>query len=57
MQRFKSPEQAQTFLSAHALIHGHFHPRQHLLAADTYRAIGNEAFDVWQQETCVQRVT
>ena len=57
MQRFKSPEQAQTFLSAHAFIHGHFHPRRHLLAADTYRAIRNEAFDVWQQETCVQRMT
>jgi hypothetical protein len=26
MQRFKSLEQAQTFLSAHAFIHGHFHP-------------------------------
>jgi hypothetical protein len=26
MQRFKSPEQAQDFLSAHAFIHGHFHP-------------------------------
>src|ERR1700692_4523434 len=26
MQRFKSPEQAQDFLSAHAFLHGHFHP-------------------------------
>jgi putative transposase len=33
MQRFKSPEQAQDFLSAHAFIHGHFHPRRHLLTA------------------------
>ena len=30
MQRFKSPDQAQHFLSAHAFIHGHFHPRRHL---------------------------
>jgi putative transposase len=29
MQRFKSPSQAQHFLSAHAFIHGHFHPRRH----------------------------
>ena len=57
MQRFKSPEQAQYFLSAHAFIHGHFHPRRHLLAADAYRATRIEAFDVWQQETCVQHAT
>lgn len=54
MQRFKSPEQAQHFLSAHAFIHGHFHPRRHLLAADAYRTIRSDAFDLWQQETCVQ---
>jgi putative transposase len=39
MQRFKSPGQAQDFLSAHALIHDHFHPRRHLLTANSYRAI------------------
>ena len=54
MQRFKSLDQAQTFLSAHAFIHGHFHPRRHLLAANAYRAIGDAAFDVWHQETCAQ---
>jgi putative transposase len=26
MQRFKSPEQAQRFLSAHSMIYGHFRP-------------------------------
>jgi putative transposase len=36
MQRFKSPEQAQDFLSAHAFIHGHFHPRHHLLTAHRF---------------------
>jgi putative transposase len=54
MQRFKSLDQAQTFLSAHAFIHGHFHPRRHLLAANAYRAIRDDAFDVWHQETCAQ---
>jgi putative transposase len=54
MQRFKSLDQAQTFLSAHAFIHSHFHPRRHLLAANAYRAIRDEAFDVWHQETCAQ---
>ena len=32
MQRFKSPDQAQRFLSAHAFIHGHFHPRRHQMS-------------------------
>ena len=56
MQRFKSPEQAQDFLSAHAFIHGHFHPRRHLLAGNSYRAIRTETFNIWQQETCAQQV-
>ena len=56
MQRFKSPEQAQDFLSAHASIHGHFHPRRHLLAGHSYRATRTEAFNTWQQETCAQQV-
>ena len=51
MQRFKSPEQAQDFLSAHAFILGHFHPRRHLTAATAYRAVRSTAFNVWQQET------
>ena len=55
MQRFKSPEQAQYFLSAHAFIHDHFHPRRHRLPASAYRAIRSVAFDVWRQETCVRR--
>jgi putative transposase len=35
MQRFKSPEQAQRFLSSHAMIYGHFRPRRHLMTAAT----------------------
>ena len=56
MQRFKSPEQVQDFLSAHAFIHGHFHPRRHLLSANSYREIRTQAFTIWQQETCAQHV-
>jgi putative transposase len=55
MQRFKSPRQAQRFLSSHAFIYGHFRPRRHKLAARVYRQIRSEAFSVWQQETCAQR--
>jgi putative transposase len=54
MQRFKSAEQAQRFLSSHAMIHGHFHPRRHLMTAAQYRRARAKAFRVWQKETCVQ---
>jgi putative transposase len=55
MQRFKSSEHAQNFLSALAFIYGHFHPRQHQLAAHAYRAIRSDAFKIWHQETGAER--
>jgi putative transposase len=54
MQRFKSPQQAQRFLSAHGILYGHFRPRRHLMTAGNYRRARAKAFRVWQQETCVQ---
>jgi len=54
MQRFKSPGHAQSFLSSHSFIYGHFHPRRHRLAATTYRAIRTQAFNVWHQDICVR---
>ena len=54
MQRFKSPEQAQRFLSSHAMICGHFRPRRHLMTAAQYRRARAKAFRVWRQETCAQ---
>ena len=56
MQRFKSPEQAQQFLSADAMIDGHFRPRRHLMTADQYRRVRNKAFRIWRKETCAQLV-
>jgi putative transposase len=53
MQRFKSDGQAQRFLSAHAMIYGHFRPRRHLMVAAAYRRARARAFRVWRQETCV----
>ena len=55
MQRFKSPRQAQDFLSAHAIIYGHFRPRRHRLRAGRYRRALATALRVWRQETCVQQ--
>ena len=43
MQRFKSTEQAQDFLSAHSFIYGHFRSRRHQLAAHAYRVIRSDA--------------
>ena len=54
MQRFKSPGQAQRFLSSHAMIHGHFRPRRHLMTAAQYRRARAEALRVWRQETCAR---
>jgi putative transposase len=54
MQRFKSPEPAQRFLSSHAMIYGHFRPRRHLMSAAQYRRARDRALRVWRQETCVQ---
>src|SRR5919199_4008398 len=51
MQRFKSPEQAQRFLSSHAMTYGHFRPRRHLMTAGQYRHARAEAFQVWRQGT------
>ncbi len=55
MQRFKSPGQAQDFLSAHAIIYGHFRPRRHRLSAVGYRRARTKAFWTWRQETSVQQ--
>ena len=54
MQRFKSPRQAQEFLSAYGIIYGHFRPRRHLMTAADYRRVRTTTFRVWRQEICVQ---
>ena len=54
MQRFKSPEQAQRFLSSHAMIYGHFRPRRHLMTAAQYRRARAKAFRLRRQGACAQ---
>jgi len=56
MQKFKSPRQAQQFLSAHAFIYGHFHPPRHQMPAKRYRRVRAAAFKVWAEETCARFV-
>jgi putative transposase len=54
MQRFKSSQQAQRFLSAHSFIYGHFRPRRHRMTATNYRVSRATSFKVWQEETCAR---
>ena len=54
MHCFKSPQQAQRFLSAHAMIYGHVRPRRHLMTVAQHRRARARAFRVWREETCVQ---
>ena len=53
MQRFKSSEQAQRFLSPFGPIYEHFKPRRHLMKAADYRKIMDNRFRVWQDVTAV----
>jgi len=49
MRRFKSPGQAQRFLSAFVLIRDHFHPKQHQLTAQRYRKQMCQGFEDWRE--------
>ena len=52
MRRFKSPHQAQRFLSVHARVSNLFRYGRHLLRAPNHRLFRARAFGVWQQVTC-----
>ncbi len=54
LRGFKSPAQAQRFLSGHAPINNLFRPRRHRMNACEYRAARQQAFERWQQVTCAQ---
>ena len=51
MKRFKSPGQAQRFLSAHDPINNLFHLRRDHVTADQYRAARARTFTVWADIT------
>jgi len=55
MRRFKSPRQAQRFLSAHGPINNLFYLRPHRIPAAQYRVARQEAFNTWSQVTSVQK--
>jgi putative transposase len=49
MKRFKSPRQAQRFLSAHGQINNLFHLRRDHVTASEYRAARTRAFETWAE--------
>ena len=51
MQRLKSAERAQQFLSAHSMTYGQFCPRRHLRAAGEDRGARTKALRISQQDT------
>ena len=53
MKRFKSPGQAQRFLSAHDQIANLFHLRRDHRPASQYRAARTQAFQIWSEVTGV----
>ncbi|MEE8544065.1 MAG: IS6 family transposase [Gammaproteobacteria bacterium] len=52
MRRFKSPAQAQRFLSVHGVVGNLFRVGRHLLRAVHYRVFRSQAFGTWQQVSC-----
>ena len=52
MRRFKSPRQAQRFLSFHGIVNNLLRRQRHLLAARHYRTFRDRAFTTWAQATC-----
>jgi len=53
MRRFKSTQQAQRFLSAHAAVYNLFNLGRHLVSAMHYRLFRDNAFSSWRYATAL----
>jgi putative transposase len=51
MRKFKSPRQAQRFLSAHAAVSNLFNLGRHLISVRHYRDLRQGAFASWKNAT------
>jgi putative transposase len=49
LQRFKSPQHAQSFLEPFSAVCNQFRPRRHRLSAHHYREIMRDRFHTWQE--------
>jgi len=53
MRRFKSTQQAQYFLSVHAMVCNLFNLGRHLVSAEHYRLLRQRAFASWKEAVAV----
>ena len=53
MQKFKSPERAQRFLSPFGPIYEHFKPKRHLMKAADYRNLMINRYQEWHELTAI----
>jgi putative transposase len=53
MRKFKSVEQAQRFLNAHAAVYNLFNLGRHLVLADNYRFFRQRAFASWESAVAI----
>ena len=51
MRRFKSPRQAQRFLSIHGVVQNLFRVGRHLLRSTNHRLLRSRSFEVWRKVT------
>jgi putative transposase len=51
MRRFKSPRQAQRFLSLHGVVRNLFCVGRHLLRSTHHRLLRSRSFEVWRTVT------
>jgi putative transposase len=53
MRRFKSTQQAQRFLSIHAMVYNLFNLGRHLISAEHYRLLRQRAFMSWKDAAAI----
>ena len=53
MRKFKSMEQAQRFLNAHAAVYNLFNLGRHLVSAENYRLFRQRAFATWEKAVAI----
>ncbi len=53
-RRFKSPSQAQRFLSVHGVIGNLFRVGRHLVSSASHRVLRDRSFSAWRQVTCAR---
>lgn len=53
VRKFKSMEQAQRFLGAHAAVHNLFNLGRHLISAENYRYFRMRAFATWEKAMAI----